>query len=188
MAVPTAYADHPAIVLDIGTSICAEGKVRVAYNKKVPTPEGWLLDAAGQPTTDPGVLYREPRGTILPLGGAQAYKGFGLGLLLDMFAGGLSGAPCSHPDIQPRTANAVVFLVLDPACFAGIDHFRTEVTNLAANVRGCPPATPGGRIQLPGDPERHSRAQRLKDGIPLDEGTWQQLAALAARYGTPLPE
>ncbi|HEY8505072.1 MAG TPA: Ldh family oxidoreductase, partial [Gemmataceae bacterium] len=67
------------LVLDIGTSVCAEGKVRVAFQKGEPVPPGWLLDAAGRPTTDPGVLYNEPRGTILPIGGAQAYKGFGLG-------------------------------------------------------------------------------------------------------------
>jgi len=46
------------LVLDIGTSVVAEGKVRVAYNKQVPAPEGWLLDEQGRPTTDPGVLYR----------------------------------------------------------------------------------------------------------------------------------
>src|SRR6516165_9490810 len=113
---------HP-VVLDIGTSVCAEGKVRVAFNKRKPVPEGWLLDERGRPTTDPGVLYREPRGSILPLGGPQAYKGFGIGLLLDMFAGGLSGAPCSRPDLGPRSANAVLFLVFDGARFAGADHF-----------------------------------------------------------------
>jgi uncharacterized oxidoreductase len=174
------------IVLDIGTSVCAEGKVRVAFNKGQPVPEGWLLDAQGQPTTDPGVLYREPRGTILPLGGAQAYKGFGLGLLLDLFAGGLSGAPCSRPEIDPRSANAVLFLVLDPERFAGAQHFLTEVVTLAANVRTCPTA-PGGTIQLPGDPERRQRARRREEGIPLDEGTWGQLTAVATRLGVPLP-
>src|SRR5262245_28621463 len=66
LAVPT---DGEPIVLDIGTSVCAEGKVRVAYNKGQRVPDGWLLDAQGRPTTDPGVLYREPRGSILPLGG-----------------------------------------------------------------------------------------------------------------------
>ena len=48
--------------------------------------------AEGRPTTDPGVLYRDPRGTILPLGGPQAYKGFGLGLMLDVLCGGLTQA------------------------------------------------------------------------------------------------
>ena len=64
-------------MLDIGTSICAEGKVRVSYNKGVPVPEGWLLDAAGKPTTDPAVLYHEPKGTILPLGGPQTMTSSG---------------------------------------------------------------------------------------------------------------
>jgi uncharacterized oxidoreductase len=175
--------ESPPVVLDIGTSVCAEGKVRVCFNKGVPVPEGWLLDAAGRPTTDPGVLYREPKGTIVPLGGSQAYKGFGLGLLLDMFAGGLSGAPCSRPEIGPRSANAVVFLLLDPARFAGAEHFNREVSDLAANVRSSPPVTPGSSIHLPGDPERRERTRRLAEGIALDDGTWGQLKDLAARLG-----
>jgi uncharacterized oxidoreductase len=183
LAVPA--GDSPAVVLDIGTSVCAEGKVRVCFNKGVPVPEGWLLDAAGRPTTDPGVLYREPKGTILPLGGTQAYKGFGLGLLLDMLAGGLSGAPCSRPEIEPRSANAVVFVLFDPACFAGAEHFRHEVGDLAANVRRSPPVIPGASIQLPGDPERRERTRRLAEGIVLDEGTWGQLQDLAGRLGVP---
>jgi uncharacterized oxidoreductase len=185
LAVPTARGEPP-VILDIGTSVCAEGKVRVAFNKGERLPEGWLLDPEGRPTTDPGVLYRQPRGSILPLGGAQAYKGFGIGLLLDMFAGGFSGGPCSHPDVGPRSANAVFFLALDPAAFAGIDHFRQEVTTLAANVRACP-AIPGASIQLPGDPERRERARRLAEGIPLDDGTWGQLIQTAARLGVAVP-
>src|SRR5262249_2274334 len=72
---PVCYAvpaDEAPIVLDIGTSVCAEGKVRVCFNKGVPVPEGWLLDSDGKPTTDPGVLYNDRGGTILPLGGTQA--------------------------------------------------------------------------------------------------------------------
>jgi len=87
------------VVLDIGTSVVAEGKVRVAFNKGQQVPEGWLLDPEGKPTSDPGVLYKEPRGSILPLGGAQAYKGFGIGLVLDMLVGGFSGAPLQHAGI-----------------------------------------------------------------------------------------
>jgi uncharacterized oxidoreductase len=179
--------EGPPVVLDIGTSVCAEGKVRVVFNKGIAAPEGWLLDAAGQPTTDPGVLYRDPRGTIQPLGGTQAYKGFGLGLLLDMLAGGLSGAPCSRPDIPSRSANAVVFVLFEPARFAGADHFQKEISDLAANVRSNPPARPGATIQLPGDPERRERTRRLAEGITLDDGTWGQLAALAGKLGVQAP-
>jgi uncharacterized oxidoreductase len=175
------------IVLDIGTSVCAEGKVRVAYNKGVRVPEGWILDAQGRPTTDPSVLYHEPLGTILPLGGAQAYKGFGLGLLLDMLAGGLSGGPCSNPTLPRAVANAVFFLVLDVAQFAGADHFLQEVTTLADAVRSCPRAEGVEEILCPGDPERKQRQRRMQDGIPLDEGTWRQLTDAAKLRGVPIP-
>ncbi len=184
MAVPTGGGP---VVLDIGTSVCAEGKVRVCFNKGVPVPDGWLLDSEGVPTTDPGVLYSDPRGTIRPLGGDQAYKGFGLGLLLDMLAGGLSGSPCSRPELGSRSANAVFFLLLDPERFFGRDHFLREVTALADAVRGVTPVRPGEAITLPGDPERRTRERRRRDGIPLDDGTWGQLVDLAGKLGVALP-
>src|SRR5262249_23401138 len=170
------------VILDIGTSVVAEGKVRVALNKGVPVPEGWLLDGQGRPTTDPGALYRQPYGSILPLGGAQSgYKGFGLGLLLDVFAGGLSGGQCSHPDTPLRPGNAVFVLVLDVDQFAGREHFLHEVKRLCEAVRSCPRAPGVSEITLPGDPERRERARREASGIPLDDGTWSQLLALAQR-------
>lgn len=178
--------DDPAIVLDIGTSVCAEGKVRVCYNKGVPVPEGWLLDAEGRPTTDPATFYAKPPGTILPLGGSQAYKGFGLGLVLDMLAGGLTGAPCSRPEIPARSANAVVFVLFDPAHFAGAKHFRQEVTDLIANVRSSPPIE-GATITLPGEPERSQREKRLRDGIAIDDATWGQMLDLARQLGVTAP-
>jgi uncharacterized oxidoreductase len=176
-----------AVVLDIGTSVCAEGKVRVHFNKGQQVPPGWLLDYQGKPTTDPGVLYHDPRGTILPLGGAQAYKGFGIGLLLDMFAGGLSGAPCSRPGHPLLVGNAVVFIVIDVELFAGAEHFLREVSDLAENVRTCPRAEGIKEITLPGDPERRERQRRRAAGITLDEGTWGQLSSLAERLKVALP-
>ncbi len=175
------------VVLDVAMSVCAEGKVRVQFNKGEPVPEGWLLDAQGRPTTDPSVLYRDPRGTILPLGGPQAYKGFGIGLLLDMLVGGLSGAPCSRPEIGSRVANAVLFVLWNSRQFSGADHFTGEITTLIDNVRNCQRAEGVAAIQLPGDPERRERARRNAEGIKLDEGTWGQLTALAGRLGVPVP-
>ncbi len=63
--VPTADPDAP-IVVDFGTSVVAEGKVRDYFISGRPVPEGWLLDHQGRPTTDPSVLYESPKGTILP--------------------------------------------------------------------------------------------------------------------------
>lgn len=185
LGVPT---NGDPVVLDIGTSVVAEGKVRVAFNKGQKAPEGWLLDPDGKPTTDPGVLYKEPRGSILPLGGSQAYKGFGIGLLLDMFVGGFSGAPCSTPGAPNMSGNAVFFLVLDINQFAGAEHFLKEVTGLTNNIHSCPKAEGAGDILVPGEPERRACAQRRQSGIPLDDGTWKQLTALAEKLKVAPPQ
>lgn len=175
------------VVIDFGTSAAAEGKVRAQFQKKQPTPEGWLIDHDGRPTTDPGVLYADPRGSIVPFGGTQAYKGFGLGLLLDLLCGGLSGGPCSAPHFPlAGQGNAVVFVLFNPALFGGADHFLKETDGLTAYVRSCPTA-PGAAITLPGDPERAAKQKRLAEGIPIPDGTWELIAKAAAELGVALP-
>ncbi|CAN5342603.1 Ldh family oxidoreductase [soil metagenome] len=186
LGVPTA---GDPIVLDFGTSVAAEGKVRGYFQKGEPCPEGWLVDSTGQPTTDPAVLYTEPRGTILPFGGSQGYKGFGLGLLLDMLAGGLSGGACSNPNApMAGIGNAVLFALFDPAAFGGPEHFLNETTNLAAYVRSCPTAPGVASITLPGDPERILKAKRSAEGISIPDGTWKLLTDEATKFGVALPE
>ena len=185
MGAPTSEAP---VVLDFGTSSVAEGKVRLALQKKERVPEGWLVDHAGKPTTDPGVLYVEPRGNILPFGGPQMYKGFGLGLLVDLFCGGLSGGPCSSPAFQlGGQGNAVVFIAIDPAHLGGTEHFIHETDGLTEYVRSCPTAEGVTGITLPGDPERLAKQQRLKDGIPLPEGTWELITKVARELNVMLP-
>jgi uncharacterized oxidoreductase len=184
-AVPT--AGEP-VVLDFGTSVVAEGKVRVYHINKRPVPEGWLLDPQGQPTRDPSVLYQPPLGSILPMGGSQAYKGFGLSLVLDMLAGGLTGGRSSHPGAPGAKGNNVVFLALDPARFAGRDALVRESSQLAEYVRATPRAAGVDEILLPGDPERRTMARRVAEGVPLEDAHWAKLTELAAQLGVALPQ
>jgi uncharacterized oxidoreductase len=184
-AVPT--SGNP-VVLDFGTSVAAEGKVRVYHISKRPVPEGWLLDSQGKATTDPSVLYATPQGSILPMGGAQAYKGFGLGLVLDMLAAGLTGGKASHASPPPVRGNNVLFLALDPARFAGRDTLLREATTVADYVRTTPQAEGVEEILLPGDPERRTLGRRLAEGIPIEDAHWAKLTELAARLRTAIPE
>jgi len=85
------------------------------------------------------------------------------------------------------SGNAVFFLVLDINQFAGAEHFLKEVSGLTENVKACPKSEGVQEILVPGDPERRSRTQRLQSGIPLDDGTWNQLSSLAERLGVQLP-
>ena len=180
-AVPT---DDGPVVLDFGTSVVAEGKVRTYYaDGKKPVPEGWLLGADGRPTTDPSVLYEPPLGTILPMGGAQGYKGFGLSLVLDMLAGGLTGGRTAHEGAGSPIGNNVVFLVLDPEHFAGSEALVRESSGVADFVRSTPRSEGSDAIVLPGDPERKTLVERSAQGIPIDEGHWAKLVELARGLG-----
>ncbi len=184
-AVPT--EDGP-VVLDFGTSVAAEGQVRVFHINKKPVPDGWLLDAEGKPTTDASVLYEQPQGSILPMGGQQAYKGFGLALVLDMLAGGLTGGRSSFEGAPAARGNNIVFFVFDPEMFAGRDALLREATGVARFVRNTPKAEGVESILLPGDPERRIMQRRSSEGIPLDEAHWNRLTELAEQLGVSAPE
>jgi uncharacterized oxidoreductase len=171
------------LILDFGTSATAEGKVRVKKIAGQKVPDGWLLDSTGKPTNDPETLYGTPPGTILPMGGPQAYKGFGLALMIEVFAGALSGGVTIREKPINQNGNCVFMQVLNPTAMGGADHFRAEVEQLADFVRGCPRAEGCNEILLPGDPERRACAERTKNGVPLDDGNWAQLKALGDKLG-----
>jgi LDH2 family malate/lactate/ureidoglycolate dehydrogenase len=179
--------DCGPLILDFGTSATAEGKVRVKRIAGQKCPDGWLVDAEGRPTNDPHTLYGNPPGSILPMGGDQAYKGFGLGLMVEIFTGALSGGPCIREVPITQVGNCVFMLLLDPQHFAGADHLRCEVEGLAEFVTGCPRIDGVQEILLPGDPERRTLAKRSKDGIPLDDGNWNELVKLAQRLAVQFP-
>jgi uncharacterized oxidoreductase len=188
VAVPTQSEEAP-IVLDFGTSVAAEGKVRAHHISRRPVPEGWLLDSQGLPTRDPAVLYQTPPGSILPVGGPQSYKGFGLALTLDLLSGGLSGGRCCHPDAPPPPArgNNVLFLALDPDWFAGAESLKSEATHLSLYLRSTPRAPNVESILLPGDPERATFQARKLRGIPLEPNHWQMLLDIALKLGVAAP-
>jgi uncharacterized oxidoreductase len=175
------------LVLDFGTSATAEGKVRLKRIGGQPCPEGWLLDANGLPTCDPATLYGDPPGTIRPFGGDQAYKGFGLGLMVEIFAGALSGGPCIREKPTTQLGNCVFMQLFDPEQFGGGEHFGREVADLIAFLRGCPRVTGCETITLPGDPERMVHAVRREHGIPFDDGNWRQLVERANSLGISSP-
>jgi uncharacterized oxidoreductase len=174
-------------ILDFGTSATAEGKVRVKRIARASVPLGWILDADGNPTTDPNKLYGDPPGSILPMGGDQAYKGFGLAFMIEMLAGGLSGGQCVHPGAPPPVGNDVLFLVLAPEHFGGEQHLLSQISALEPFVRNTARRAGVERIVLPGDPERELLAKRQVQGIPLDEGNWAELVKLAETLGVAVP-
>ena len=177
-----------ALVLDFSTSATAEGKVRVKQIAGEQVPLGWLLDADGEPTQDPNTLYGDPPGTILPMGGDQAYKGFGLSLMIDIFSGAISGGLCARETPITPKGNCVFIMLLDPNRFGGNETFTREVRELTEFVRSCPRKPRVEQILLPGDPERRTAKGRDVSGIPLDAANWEKLVALADELSVDVPE
>ncbi len=184
MGVPN---DDAPVILDFSTSATAEGKVRVKNIAGEEVPDGWLIDKDGLPTNDPSTLYGDPPGTILPMGGPQAYKGFGLALMIDIFTGALSGGLCARETPITPKGNCVFFMLIDPNHLGGGDAFAQEVTSLLTFVRGCPTREGVDEIILPGDPEKHNTASMLAGGVEFDEGNWNKLCSLGGTLGVTPP-
>ena len=170
------------IMVDLTTSVVAEGKVRVAVNKGEEVPEGWLIDHEGNSTTDPTVIKGPPpNGAILPMGGIVAHKGYSLGLLVEILGGALSGQGCAQG--QKMESNGVLFTVYDISFFAELDWYYKVVETLVNHVKTSRPAKGFDEILIPGEPEFRLAAQRRENGIKLDETTWQQLREAGTRVG-----
>lgn len=175
------------LLLDFATSATSEGNVRIEKIAGRRCPDGWLLDSDGVPTNDPNALYANPRGTILPMGGSQAYKGFGIALMIEIFAGALSGGVCMREVPVNQKGNCTFLQLYDPEHLGGREHFASEVRQLCEFIRSCPLAEGAESITLPGDRERRALAERSVCGIPFDEENWLELVKLAGELGVAAP-
>jgi uncharacterized oxidoreductase len=174
--------DAPPIVLDMATSAIAQGKVRVAYMKGVAVPDGALIDHAGQPTSDPHVMFEAPFGALGPFG---AHKGYGLAVMCELLGGGLAGQWTAQPE-QPREntiVNHMLMMVLDPEAFGGVEGFHAEVSAMVDYLHATTPAEGADRVRVPGEPERESLAERSASGIPIDENSWTGIVRAAGAAG-----
>jgi LDH2 family malate/lactate/ureidoglycolate dehydrogenase len=169
--------DGKPIFLDYATSIVAQGKIQVAADKGQELPEGWLLDKHGEPTRNPHDQF--DGGVMLPFGG---HKGYALSVLVELVAGGLSGAgPALLPDYQ--RAQGVVQIAVNLEVFQGADAHRRMVAEFAAGLKETPRAADCDEILLPGEPEWRCKEARERDGIPLPEKTWARICETAASLG-----
>jgi hydroxycarboxylate dehydrogenase B len=176
---------HP-ILLDIASSVAPEGKVRTFFLAGKSVPPGWMIDAEGNPTTNPADFYAQPGGALLPLGGAVGYKGFGLAFMIDILAGVLSGAGCSRPGpVDP--CDGMLVIALDVGQFTPLSGFKQRVAELADYVKSCPTAPGFDEIHVPGEIEARQRERRVRDGVSVDPAVWVQIVQVCNRLGVSGP-
>lgn len=172
----------PPVILDMATSAIAAGKVRVARNAGLQVPDDCLIDADGNPTTDPNIVLVDPPGAQVHFG---KHKGFGLAVICEILAGALIGNWTMEPG-NPRhgtTVNHMLTVILTPERLANTAGFAQETRRLIRYLKDTPTAPGAMEVLIPGEPERQSEQARRQQGIPIDDGTFQGLMELAEHVG-----
>jgi uncharacterized oxidoreductase len=107
----------------------------------------------------------------------------------EILAGALTGGQTTNRAnaTAGRLVNNMTSVIFDPAAFCGVQEFEAEVSRMAAWVKASPPITPGGEVLLPGEIERRTRAERERNGVPIDAVTRQQIDDSIKRFGLALP-
>jgi uncharacterized oxidoreductase len=159
---------------DFATSVWAEGKLRVKFNRGETVPPGIMLNGRGEPSIDPREYYTEPAGSLLTAG---AHKGFGLSIAVEILAGILSGAGAASG--EPSVfRNGTLIVCVDPGRFMPLPEFHAQVAALLDWVRSAPLAAGAEEILIPGQPEARLEAERRARGIAIDDETWRQIVAV----------
>ena len=179
-------------VLDFATSRVAQGKMRVAHNKGIQVEPGTLIDEHGNPTTDPGVVVVPQSnglfGALLTFG---EHKGYGMAVACELLGGALTGGGTWHKATDPAVravVNGMLTILIDPAKLGTQAAFEQEAVAFVDWLQAGPAAPGFDAVQIAGDPERATRAQREVNGIAVDDQTWQEMVAAGRKVGATLQD
>ncbi|MFZ3322274.1 MAG: Ldh family oxidoreductase [Usitatibacter sp.] len=169
---------HP-VILDMAMSVVARAKLRDALKRGESIPDTWATDREGKPTTDPRAAID---GFLLPFGG---YKGYGLALMVDLFAGVLTDASyltrvnswIDEPQLEQKIGH--FFIVLDTARLGSPEWLSGRVADFAAIVHDTVPADPATPVRLPGESEMRHLGRQQRDGMDVDPAVIAMLEAYA---------
>jgi len=176
---------------DASTTVVTRGKVEV-YNKiGKELPQGWTLNAAGQPSTDSTDILKnineKKGGGILPLGGATekfgGHKGYGYGMIAEIFASILSqGLTSNHTHIGSTGGTCHSFIAINPNLFGDPAAIKAHFSTYLDEIRQSPKAEGQTRIYTHGEKEVEAYALRLKEGIPVNENTLKEMKAICEEF------
>ena len=173
-------------VLDFATSRVAQGKMRVAHNKGERVPPGYLIDEAGRPTDDPGVVVvPQPNGLFGALMTFGEHKGYGMAVACELLGGALTGGGTWHrpADTARSVFNGMLTVLIDPARLGTQASLDAEANAFVDWLRQSPPGAGFDAVQIAGEPERRARAAREREGIQIDDATWAEIVQAGQKVG-----
>jgi len=180
---PLCYAypgneNHDPILLDMATTIAARGKIRLAAKNGEKIPVDWALGPDGQPTDDPNVALK---GSLLPIGG---YKGYGLSMFVDIFAGMLTGSHFAGEvknlsKMEEDSGNGHLFVVIDLDKFMTVDEKQERITHFYEAVKACGEK---GKVFMPGELE-YIKMKKATDTVQISNKQFEDVNAVAEEVG-----
>ena len=164
--------------LDFAISKTSFGAVRKSALEGTQLEKGLAVDASGNSTTDP---MEAMNGSLIPFGG---YKGFGLGLVVDLLAGILTGSAAGTEVVTwnklgKRWNNGFVIITINPDFFGNVWEFKNEVKRYILKLKEISP-----NASVPGEKRHAVLLDSIKNGILLDETQMNTLTELSRYYGT----
>ncbi len=193
IAVAVPAGEERPFVLDMATTVAAEGKIEVKDRQGLPLPVGWIVDKEGRPSTVSADFYAG--GALLPLGGdadGASYKGYGLGLVVDILSGVLASAASSTAVLRSSTGQPKpvgvghFFAALRIDLFRDPAEFKAAMDNTLRTIRNSPVAPGASRVYVAGEKEWESEAARQANGIPYGPVVMEMLRRLASETGVAL--
>ena len=183
VGIPT---NHEPILIDISASTTTNGLTGRLHNDGGRLPGAWVKDNQGRASDNPSVLFDDPPGTIIPLGGIDlGHKGFALGLLVEVMTSALAGH--GRADNPNRWGASVLVQLIDPEAFGGLDAFTRESSFLAAACRAVRVPEGAESVRLPGEGGLKRRADQLQNGVKLHPGIMEAMMPWAERFNVNKP-
>lgn len=180
---PLCYAypgdeEHDPILLDMATTIAARGKIRLAAKNGEKIPLDWAIGPDGQPTDDPNVALK---GSLLPIGG---YKGYGLSMFVDIFAGMLTGSNYAGEvknlsKMEEDSGNGHLFVVIDLDKFMTADEKKARIAHFYETVKACGEE---GKIFMPGEIE-YIKMKNAVDAVQISNKQFEDVNTVAEEVG-----
>lgn len=178
--------DGIPVLMDVSTSATTNGLTNRLHKEGKRLPAAWVMDGHGVASDNPAVLFDEPKGTILPLGGMDSgHKGYGLTLLVEALTGGLAGH--GRADSKEGWGATVFLQVMDPRAFAGLDAFTRQTGHVADACRTSRSAREGSAVRTPGEKGIALAARQMESGVELYPSILPSLSSWAIKLGVTEP-
>ncbi len=198
IAVSIPAGEEPPFVADFATTTAANGKLELLQHKKGNTPLGWVQTKEGQSSVNADEIKNG--GSLLPLGGDRehgSHKGYGLGAIVDIFSGVLSGANYGPwvppfpiyipmPESMPGEGIGHFFGAMRIDAFRPAEAFKSNMDNWIRRFRSAKTIPGKEKVLIHGDPEREMENERKRSGIPVADTVLADLQTLGKKFGITL--